>query len=198
MPHTVEIIYRSLVLFALLFFYTKALKKKHLAELKILDYMTSIVLGGIAAIHSSTIELSLISGVVSMTVWFIIAYLLQVLSYHYASINKLQGKQTVIIKDEKILQEKMKKEWYTPADLREDLRTKDISDPTHVEYAALEPSGRLNVLLKKDVRPVSEESLKNACLNNQQKKSFDKMTINAKEHPHFKMNFFLPDHFLND
>lgn len=198
MPHTVEIIYRSLVLFTLLFLYTKALKKKHLAEFKILDYMTSIVLGGIAAIHTSTIELSLISGVVSMTVWFIIAYLLQVLSYHFSSINKLQGKQTIIIKNGQILQEKMKKEWYTPADLREDLRTKDIFDLTHVEYAVLEPSGRLNVLLKKDYRPLTEQSFKKIYVVNRQAKNFENAYINGSNHPNFQMHYFLSDYFLND
>lgn len=166
MPLTVEIIYRSFVLFTLLFLYTKLLKKKHLAEFRILDYMTSIVLGGIAAIHSSSLNLSLISGVVSMTTWFLLALLFQYLSYYFKTFQKLQGKQVIIIKDGKFIRNNMAKERYSTTEVLEDLRSKNILNVDHVQSALLEPSGRLNVLLKKDHRPLTKQSLANYFIKN--------------------------------
>lgn len=160
MPHTIEIIFRSILMFGLLFVFTKLLKKKQLVEFKILDYMTSIVLGSIAAIHASTTDLYLGNGIVSMTVWFIIAYIFQYLSYYFSNVNRLQGQQTVIIKNGEIFPENMKKERYPMADLHEDLRAKNVYDISQVEYAVLEPSGKLNVLLKKPFRPLTEQSFK--------------------------------------
>lgn len=161
MPLTAEIIYRSLVLFTLLFLYTKLLKKKHLAEFRILDYMTSIVLGGIAAIHSSSLNLSLVSGVVSMTTWFLLALLFQYLSYHFKTFQRIQGQQTIVIRNGEFIRKNMKKERYTATDLLEDLRSKDIFNLEHVKYAVLEPSGRLNVLLKQEFQPLTEHALVN-------------------------------------
>src|SRR5690625_195288 len=197
---SVEIIFRSFVLFTLLFIYTKLLKKKHLAEFKILDYMTSIVLGGIAAIHTSTVDLSLGNGIVAMTVWFLFTYVFQLLSFHLKAFHKLQGKQTIIIKDGKLLPERMKKERYSANDLFEDLRSKNIFDRSQVEFAVLEPSGRLNVLLKKDHQPLTKHSLKNdrqSRENSQFLLKYHGSHYEPLDHPYLNMHFLLADYFFN-
>lgn len=196
----VEIIFRSLILFTLLFIYTKLLKKKHLAEFKILDYMTSIVLGGIAAIHTSTVDLSLGNGILAMTMWFIFTYVFQLLSFHSKWFHKLQGKQTIIIKDGKLLPEQMKKERYSANDLFEDLRTKNIFDRSQVEFAILEPSGRLNVLVKKDHQPLTRHLLNVDSTSRESSQDFLSNQAPHHEpfdHPYLNMHFLLADYFFN-
>ena len=60
-----------------------------------------------------------------------------------------EGKSTVLIKDGKILEDNLKKEKYTSDELLELLRGKGAFSVADVEFAVLEPSGELNVLLKK-------------------------------------------------
>ena len=54
-----------------------------------------------------------------------------------------------INKDGKILEDNLKKEKYTSDELLELLRGKDAFSVADVEFAVLEPSGELNVLLKR-------------------------------------------------
>src|SRR5699024_8655033 len=51
------------------------------------------------------------------------------------------------------------KERYLLEDLLEDLRAKDIFNVSDVEFALLEPSGRLNAMLKKEQQPLTPKAL---------------------------------------
>ncbi|WP_242295885.1 DUF421 domain-containing protein, partial [Bacillus cereus group sp. BfR-BA-01516] len=70
-----------------------------------------------------------------------------------------EGKSTVLIKDGKILEDNLKKEKYTSDELLELLRGKDAFSVADVEFAVLEPSGELNVLLKKDRQPLTAKDI---------------------------------------
>lgn len=71
----------------------------------------------------------------------------------------LSRKSTVLIKDGKILEDNLKKEKYTSDELLELLRGKDAFSVADVEFAVLEPSGELNVLLKKDRQPLTAKDI---------------------------------------
>ena len=71
----------------------------------------------------------------------------------------LRRKSTVLIKDGKILEDNLKKEKYTSDELLELLRGKDAFSVADVEFAVLEPSGELNVLLKKDRQPLTAKDI---------------------------------------
>src|SRR5690625_600377 len=159
MPDWIEVALRSVILLITLFFITKWLGKKQLSELNIFEYITGIVLGGIVAIHGSTTNDPLIHGMIAMFIWFIIPYIAEFISMKSKSFRDFQGKSTIIIQDGKIMEENMKKERYLLEDLLEDLRAKDIFNVSDVEFALLEPSGRLNAMLKKEQQPLTPKAL---------------------------------------
>ena len=70
-----------------------------------------------------------------------------------------EGKSTVLIKDGKVLEDNLKKEKYTSDELLELLRGNGAFSIAEVEFAVLEPSGELNVLLKKDSQPLTAKDL---------------------------------------
>lgn len=160
MPDWIEIILRSLLLLVVLFFITKWLGKKQLSELNIFEYITGIVLGGIVAIHTSTLNSPVIFSILAMLIWFIIPYGVEHLSLKSKTFrNFTQGQSAVIIKDGKIMEDNMKKERFSTDDLVEQLRNKDVFKVSDVEFAVLEPAGRLNVMLKKDKQPLTASDL---------------------------------------
>lgn len=160
MPDWIEIILRSLLLLVVLFFITKWLGKKQLSELNIFEYITGIVLGGIVAIHTSTLNSPVIFAILAMLIWFIIPYGVEHLSLKSKTFrNFTQGQSAVIIKDGKIMEDNMKKERFSTDDLVEQLRNKDVFKVSDVEFAVLEPAGRLNVMLKKDKQPLTASDL---------------------------------------
>ena len=65
----------------------------------------------------------------------------------------------MLIKDGKVLEDNLKKEKYTSDELLELLRGNGAFSIAEVEFAVLEPSGELNVLLKKDSQPLTAKDL---------------------------------------
>lgn len=65
----------------------------------------------------------------------------------------------MLIKDGKVLEDNLKQEKYTSDELLELLRGNGAFSIAEVEFAVLEPSGELNVLLKKDFQPLTAKDL---------------------------------------
>ncbi|MFD2208650.1 DUF421 domain-containing protein [Virgibacillus halophilus] len=160
MPDWVRIIMNSTILIVVLFFLTKWLGKKQLSQLNIFEYITGIVLGGIVAIHASTLQFPLIYGLLAMLVWFLIPFGLEYLGLKSKKVRDFtQGKSTVIIQNGKIMEENLKKERYTADDLMENLRNRNIFRAADVEFAVLEPTGIINVLPKTEKQPLTAKDL---------------------------------------
>lgn len=154
MANWVIIIGKSLILIILLFLMTKGLGKRQLAQLTIFEYISGIVLGGIVAIHSSTMKYTFSYGLIAMFIWFLIPLAVDLISLKNKVFKDfVQGKSTIFIKNGKVLERNLKKEGYTADELLEQLRYKNIFNLADVEFALLEPSGMVNVLPKKETLP---------------------------------------------
>lgn len=160
MPGWVEIILRSFTFIIVLFFMTKWLTKKQLSQLSIFEYIFGIVMGGIVAIHASTLNSTFIHGIVAMAVLFVFASAVEFISLKNKTFRDFtQGKSTVLIQDGKVMEDNLKKEGYNADDLLENLRKKDFFRVADVEFAVLEPSGILNVLPKTENKPLTAKDL---------------------------------------
>lgn len=160
MPGWIEIIIRSLSLLIALFIITRSLGKKQLSQLNVFEYISGIVLGGIVAIHSSMLDSSVIYGFIALLIWFIVPTFVEYFSMKSKVFRDLiHGRSTVIIQDGKVLEDNLKKERYSTDDLLENLRARDLFYVADVEFAILEPSGKLNVLPKKEKQPLTAKDL---------------------------------------
>lgn len=160
MPNWVEIILRTFTLLVILFFMTKALSKKQLAELNVFEYIFGIVIGSIVAVFSSTLNDPLYYGILSMATLFAFLIGIEFISIKNKSFRDFfQGKSTVFIQDGKIMEDNLKKEGYTADDLLEKLRNKDVFQVSDVEFALLEPAGNLNVMPKKENQPLTAKDM---------------------------------------
>lgn len=160
MPGWIEIIIRSVIFLIALFFITKWLGKKQLSQMSIFEFISSIVLGGIVAFHSSDTTNPIMYGLIAMLIWLLIPFTVNFFSLKKRSLRTfLQGKSTIFIQDGKIMEDNLKKEKFSTDDLLESLRAKDIFQVSDVEFAVLEPSGLLNVLLKKEKQPLTAKDI---------------------------------------
>jgi uncharacterized membrane protein YcaP (DUF421 family) len=160
MADWIQIAFRAVSLLIILFFFTKWLGMKQLSQLNIFEYITGIVLGGIVAIHVSTLDSPIYFALISMFIWFIIPYLVEQISLKSKAFrNFTQGKSRVVIQNGKIMEDNLKKEHYSTDDLLESLREKNIFKVADVEFAVLEPNGKLNALLKSENRPLTAKDL---------------------------------------
>ncbi|MEN2766636.1 DUF421 domain-containing protein [Ornithinibacillus xuwenensis] len=160
MPDWIQIIIRSVSLLIILFLLTKWLGTKQLSQLNIFEYISGVVLGGIVAIHVSTLESPFYYALLAMFIWFIFPYIVELLSLKSKAFrNFAQGKSRVLIQNGKIMEDNLKKEHFSTDDLLESLREKNVFKVADVEFAVLEPTGKLSVLPKKEYRPLTAKDI---------------------------------------
>ncbi|WP_164669228.1 DUF421 domain-containing protein [Virgibacillus doumboii] len=156
MPGWVEIVIRSLSLLVALFFITKMLGKKQMAQLDIFQYITGIVIGSIVATHVTDLSTQFEYAIIALLIWFLVPLGVEFLSLKSKRFrNFSQGKGTVFIQNGKIMEDNLKKERFTTDDLLEELRNNKIYNAADVEFAVLEPTGKVNVLPKKEYQPLT-------------------------------------------
>ncbi|HHW39121.1 MAG TPA: DUF421 domain-containing protein [Bacillales bacterium] len=160
MANWIEVILRALGMLILLFFVAKMSMKKQIASLSYFDYISRITLGGLAAISVLRLDVNYIYGVLAVVVWVGITFLLDILALKSKVVrNFIDGKGTVLIKDGKVMEDNLKKEQFTTDSLLTQLRTKNAFKFADVEFAVLETTGELNVLLKRDRQPLTLKDL---------------------------------------
>jgi uncharacterized membrane protein YcaP (DUF421 family) len=160
MPDWLDIVVRSLLFLAILFLITKWLGKKQISQLSFFEYVNGITIGSIGAEVVTGIEQKISLGVIAIVTFAAVPFLAGFLSLKSKPFRDfIEGKGSVFIKDGKIMEENLKKERYTTDELLELLRRKDVFQVSDVEFAVLEPTGDLSVLLKKENQPLTAKDL---------------------------------------
>ena len=100
------------------------------------------------------------NGVLSIIIFGAVPFLVGLISLKSKRFQDyVEGKGTVFIKDGKVMENNLKKERYTADELLGLLRQKDVFQAADVEFAVLEQTGELSVLLKRENRPVTAKNL---------------------------------------
>ncbi|MBR9669957.1 hypothetical protein CWB31_30535 [Bacillus cereus] len=160
LPEWTLVILRSVFILIILFAITKWLGKRQISELSFFEYIAGMTIGAIAAQVSTGLDSKFFHGVFAILIFAVVPFLTGILSLKNKTARDFfEGKSTVLIKDGKILEDNLKKEKYTSDELLELLRGKDAFSVADVEFAVLEPSGELNVLLKKDRQPLTAKDI---------------------------------------
>lgn len=160
MPEWLEVVIRSLLFVVVLFLITKWLGKKQLSELSFFEYVVGITIGSIGAEVITGLEQNMFNGIIGIVVFAAIPFLAGLLSLKSKTFRDfIEGRATVFIKDGKIMEENLKKEKYTTDELLELLRKRDVFKVADVEFALLEPTGDLSVMLKKENQPLTPKDV---------------------------------------
>ena len=144
-----------------LFLVVKVLGKKQISELNVFDYIIGLSLGNIAAEMTVNKQIPILGGLVSMTVYGLfslgVSYLNEksILSRRF-----ITGFPIVIIKDGKISREQLKKCKIDVNDLLQDARESGYFDISEINYAVMEPSGKVSFLPKAKYTPVTPSDMK--------------------------------------
>lgn len=160
MPQWFEITWRTLLAVVILFFLTKLLGKRQVSQLSLFEYITGITIGSIAAYVSLDAETEWGLGLVSLTVWVACSYSIEYLQIKSKRMRDfIDSKGSVLIEHGRVLEKNLKKERLTTDELMEQLRKKSAFNLADVEFAIMEPSGDINVLLKRENQPLTPKDL---------------------------------------
>lgn len=120
--------------------------KREIGQLGVIELIVSILIAELVAIsienHDSPIVLTIVPICILVVLEIIFAYI-AVKSRNFRSL--FDGKPSMIICNGKINYKEMVKQRYTLDDLLINLRQKEIKNIEDVEYAFLEPNGKLSI-----------------------------------------------------
>lgn len=138
----------SAFLYILVIICLRMLGKKGIAELSIGD-LVLIILIGEALGSLIPQENAFISAVACILTLSLMNFILGRASFRSKTIKKfLEGSPVILIKDGKLLKEKLKKEKLTLDEMMEAIRTNGIMDITQVDHAVLETDGKISIIKK--------------------------------------------------
>lgn len=149
MEEAIIIMARTIFLYVMIVIIFRLMGKREIGELSILDLVVFLMIAEMGVMAIENTEDPLIHTVIPMFLLLGIQMGLAYLSLKNQKVRKLlDGKPTIIIDRGKINEHAMKTQRYNFDDLLIQLREKDINDISEVDFAILEPSGKLSVIKK--------------------------------------------------
>lgn len=152
----VEIAFRSLIMFFLLFVGLRIIGKRAVKQLSIFELLIIIALGSAAGDPMIYKEIGIVYALVVFTVIFLSYWLITKLVENSEKMEMiLEGKPYCIIREGRASKESLKHKELTMDEFFSELRTQHIFHLGQVENAILETSGELSVLYynPQDIKP---------------------------------------------
>ena len=144
-----------------LFLVIKVLGKKQISELNIFDYIIGLSLGNIAAEMTVNKEISIVAGLLAMSVYGFFSLLVSYVTAKSIIARRfITGFPVVIIEKGKISREQLKKCKLDVNDLLQDARESGYFDISEINYAVMEPSGKISFLPKSKYHPLTPSDMK--------------------------------------
>ena len=143
------ILLRSVFTFIGLLCLALLMGRKQLSQITFFDYIVGITIGSIAAVISVDRNIRVIDGTIAIIIWSVMPIIVGLIAMKSIGFRILvDGEPKVVIQNGIIINKTMLKEKYNIGDLLMQLRDKDIFDISEVDFAILEPNGKLSVLKK--------------------------------------------------
>lgn len=152
----IQILLRTTSLFFLTLILIRLMGKRNISRMAPFSFVSYIVVAVLAALISANIITNLAFGLMAIGVWVLFPIALDYLSIKSKWIHDfINGKETVLIKHGKIMEESLLQTRLTGEELLRELRSKNAFNLADVEFAVMETTGDINVFLKSDKKPVT-------------------------------------------
>ncbi|MEN6350380.1 MAG: DUF421 domain-containing protein [Syntrophomonas sp.] len=154
------VIIRTLILYTTTVLLLRIMGKRQIGQLQPYELVVIIMISELAAIPMQNTGIPILNGIIP-----IIILVAAEISLSYISLKSerarglICGKPSILIENSKIVEPELKRLRYNINDLLEQLRLKNAPDIADVEYAILETSGQLSVILKSEKRPVQPKDI---------------------------------------
>ena len=156
----IKVILTALLSVSALFIITKLMGHKQVAQLDFFDYINGITIGSVAAELATELQAPW-KPLIALTIYGGVSILLSLLTHKFPKTRKyINGTPTILMDGGKLYRDNLKK---AKLDLSEFLllcREAGFFDLSEVQSAIFEPNGRLSVLPKAHLRPLTPNDMK--------------------------------------
>lgn len=154
------VLFKSIILFFIAIIITRYMKRKTLARATPFDFISYSVVAVLIPLISLGVISNFYFGIITLLIWAIMPLVLDFASMKSKTIyNLLHGKERVLIKNGKIMEDNLSKERITGQEFLQIMRSKNAFNLADVEFSLLETNGDINFSLKADKKPVTSYDL---------------------------------------
>ncbi len=148
------------IVYLVLLIATRIMGKREIGQLSSIDFVVAIVVAELATLPITDINFPLLQSLIPITLLTALQVITSLLCLKSNTFRQfLYGKPNILISKGEMQIKEMRKARYNIDDLLTQLRQRDVFDISEVEYAVLETSGDLTVILKKAKRALTKEDL---------------------------------------
>jgi uncharacterized membrane protein YcaP (DUF421 family) len=145
--------FRTVLIYFVVFLMLKMMGKREIGKLSLFDLVISIMVAEIAVFVLEDSRKPLTDGLVPMLTLVVIQIVIAYVTLKSRKVRLLfDGKPSLLIENGKLNRNEMKKQRYNLDDLMLQLRQNKVLNVADVEFAVLEPSGKLSVLEKEEAK----------------------------------------------
>lgn len=150
--------FRAIVLYLIVLIVMRFMGKREIGQLQPFELAISIMIADLASIPMTEIGIPLFNGIVPILGLLVMHLIISVINLKSLKAREIMcGKPSILIYRGKINEKELRKERFTINELQERLRGNNVVNLGDVEYAILETSGQVTVILKPEKRNVIPE-----------------------------------------
>ncbi len=151
---------RTIIIYVLVLFVMRFMGKREIGQMQPFELVISIMIADLASTPMAEIGIPILYGIIPIFGLLFMHILISVLNIKSIRIREIIcGKPRILINEGKIDEKALTKENFTINELQERLRVNNVNNISDVEYAILETSGQISVILKSEKRGVTPEDL---------------------------------------
>lgn len=152
------IILRAVILYLVLIYATKLMRKRQVAILSGHNYLVAAGIVSLAAVRMANPEASLEAGIAIVILYALINMFISFMDIKLP--RYVDRHATILIEDGKLIKKNIRDARITIDNLMGQLRLKSIFSLSDVELAIIEPTGKINVVKKAKSMPVTRKHMK--------------------------------------
>lgn len=152
------ILFRTIIIYVLVLFVMRFMGKREIGQMQPFELVIAIMIADLAATPMAEIGVPILYGVIPIFGLLFIHVIISVLNLKSIKIREIIcGKPRILIYRGKIDEKALIQENFTINELQERLRVNNINNLGDVEFAILETSGQISVVLKPEKRALKPE-----------------------------------------
>jgi uncharacterized membrane protein YcaP (DUF421 family) len=154
-------LWHTALLYAAAFLVLRLLSgKRSVGQMAPFDVIVVIMIGEAVAIGIEEPSKPILAALLPVVFLGVLQFLLAWVNARNVVVEKItQGTDTLVVKDGKILQDRLRAEELSLADLQMGLREQGVERLSDVKEARIEPNGKISVILTKAASPVTPKDL---------------------------------------
>ena len=151
---------RTIIIYVLVLCVMRAMGKREIGQMQPFELVISIMIADLASTPMTEIGIPILYGIIPILGMLFMHIIISVINIKSIRMREIIcGKPRILINKGQIDEKALIKENFTINELQERLRVNNVNNISDVEYAILETSGQISVILKSNKCPVTPEDL---------------------------------------